>query len=140
MSVQAILAPVLALVLLTFVLLVWMGRVRWEAARAGDVTPNKGSPRTFGWPRKAQLVGDCFHHQLELPPLFYALVAFAMLTREADLLFVVMAWIFVATRYAHAFVHTGANRLKHRFPLFAVGALALMAMWLIFALRILLAV
>lgn len=138
MTVQAILAPVFALVFLAFFLLVWMGRVRFAAGRAGEVTPNKGSPRTFAWPQKAQQVADCFHNQLELPLFFYALVPLAMFTKQADLLFVLMSWVFVATRYGHAFVHTGPNKLKQRFPLFMAGAIILMAMWAIFAVRILL--
>ena len=50
MTVQAVLAPVFALVFLAFALLIWMGRARFAAGRAGEVTPNKGSPRTFAWP------------------------------------------------------------------------------------------
>lgn len=137
MTYPEILAPVFALVLLLFVLLFWMGRERFVAARQGEVKPGPGSPRTFGWPRRAQQVGDCFHLQLELPMLFYVLVPLAMLTKKADLMFVAMSWIFVVSRYLHAVEHTGPNRLKFRFPLFAFGAVTLLAMWLIFALRIL---
>jgi hypothetical protein len=137
MSVQAVLAPVFALVLLAFVLLFWMGRVRLTAVRAGEVKTSRASPRTFEWPGRTQQVSDCFHNQLELPPLFYALVPLAMLTHKADLLFVVLAWIFVATRWAHAFEHTHANRIRLRYPLFAAGVVILAAMWAIFALRVL---
>ncbi|GLK55441.1 hypothetical protein JOD31_000361 [Methylopila capsulata] len=137
MTIQAILAPLFAQVLLTFGLLFWMGHVRFKAARAGLVTPTKGSPRTFGWPEKAQKVADSYHNQLELPVFFYVLVILALITKEADLLFVAMSWIFVASRYAHAFVHTGGNRIKTRFRCYLVGALVLLAMWAIFALRIL---
>ena len=51
----------------------------------------------------------------QLPVLFYVLTAFAMLTRKADLLFVVLAWVFVVTRLVHAAVHTGPNDLRQRF-------------------------
>lgn len=137
MSVQAILAPVFAQVFLAFFLLVWMGRARFAAGRAGQVTKTNGSPRTFGWPDKTRQIADCFHNQLELPILFYALVPLAMLTRKTDLVFVLLSWVFVATRYLHAFEHTGANRLKWRFPLFLAGALTLMAMWIYVAIRVL---
>ncbi|MFD1703539.1 MAPEG family protein [Methylopila henanensis] len=137
MTVQAILAPLFAQVLLTFALMIWMAQTRFAAARAGKVTPNKGSPRTFGWPEKAQQVADSFHNQLELPPLFYVLVTLALVTKEADLLFVAMSWAFVASRYVHAYVHTGRNRTMTRFRCYFVGALILLAMWAIFAIRIL---
>lgn len=138
MTLQAILAPVFAQVLLTFALLFWMGRERFKAAREGTMTRGEGSPRTYGWPDRARNVQDCFHNQLELPILFFALVPLAILARKADLLFVAMAWVFVALRVLHAFEHTGSNRLKRRFPLFAAGAAVLLAMWTIFALRVLL--
>jgi len=137
MTVQAILAPLFAQVFLTFALILWMGKVRFAAARAGQVTPNKGSPRTFGWPQKAQQVADSYHNQLELPVFFYVLVILALITKEADLLFVAMSWVFVVSRYAHAYVHTGRNVLMTRFRCYLVGALVLLAMWAIFAIRIL---
>lgn len=136
MSLQAILAPVFAQALLAFVLLFWMGRERFAAARAGEVSVGRGSPRGFAWPEKAQKVSDCFHNQLELPILFYALVPLAILARKADLIFVLLAWVFVATRYVHAFEHTGRNLLKARFRLYLAGAAALLAMWIYVALRI----
>jgi hypothetical protein len=137
MTGQAILAPVFAQVLLAFALLVWMGRERWTAARSGALKGQKGvSPRRIEWPARAQQVSDCYHHQFELPLLFYVAVALAFVTRSADLVFVALSWVFVATRYVHAFVHTGANRTATRFGWFTAGALTLMAMWLWLALRI----
>ncbi|MFC3693257.1 MAPEG family protein [Chenggangzhangella methanolivorans] len=136
MTVQAVLAPLFAQVLLTFVLLVAMGRARIAAARAGDVKVGRGSPRGFAWPEKAAKVSDCFHNQLELPPLFYAVVTLALVTKTADLVFVGLCWVFVALRYLHAFEHVGTNRVRRRFSLFLAGAIALMALWIWFALKV----
>jgi hypothetical protein len=44
--------------------------------------------------------------------------------------------MFVVTRLVHAFIHTTSNRVSQRFMAFLVGALILMLMWIIFALRI----
>ncbi|RXF67095.1 MAPEG family protein [Hansschlegelia zhihuaiae] len=137
MTVQAIFAPVFAQVMLTFALLVWMGRERWVAVRAGAVKGQKGvSPRRIEWPARAQQVSDCYLNQFELPLLFYVAVGLGFLTRSADLVFVTLSWVFVATRYVHAFVHTGSNRTATRFGWFLVGALILMAMWIWLAARI----
>lgn len=136
MSVQAILAPVFALVLLTFVLLFWMGRERFASVRAGEVKPAEGSPRGFGWRGRAQQVSDCFHHQLELPVFFYVAVTLALVTKTADLAFVLLSWIFVALRVLHAVEHTGPNRILRRFRLFLSGALVLVALWLWFGLKL----
>ena len=51
-----------------------------------------------------------------------------------------MAWLFVLSRLAHAYIHTGTNYVRHRFNAFLVGAVVLLAMWIIFAARILLGV
>ena len=59
-----------------------------------------------------------------------------MITRKADLLFVVLSWVFVASRLVHAFIHTTSNRIQVRFTVFLVGAVVLAVMWIVFALRI----
>ena len=77
-------------------------------------------------------------NQFELPVLFYVLTILGIISKHADLLFVVMAWIFVLTRLAHAFVHCTSNNLRVRGSLFGIGALVLAIMWLIFMIRIML--
>ena len=77
-------------------------------------------------------------NQLELPVLFYVLTILAIITRHADFLFVVLAWVFVALRLLHAYIHVTSNRLTRRFAVFAVGAVVLVVMWVIFIVRILL--
>ena len=139
MTVQAILLPVFVQVALIFLLAVWMLRERAGALRRGEVHPRDiilGQP---AWPARATQVSNSFHNQLQLPVLFFVLVILAMLTKKADLLFVVMSWLFVATRILHVAVHTSANRLGPRFGAYAAGFVLLLAMWVIFALRILLA-
>ena len=84
-----------------------------------------------------QQVSNAYQNQLEVPVLFYVLVVLAILTRKADLLLVAMSWIFVASRLAHALIHTTSNRLQHRFLAFLVGVGTLALMWIIFAVRVL---
>ncbi|MFE1597713.1 MAPEG family protein [Methylobacterium sp. ID0610] len=139
MSLPSVLAPVFVQVLLTFGLLIWTGRARFAAARAGAVKVERIAMGERNWPAPAQQVANAFANQFELPVLFYALTAFAVLTRKADLVFVIMAWAFVLTRIAHAFVYATTNPLMLRFRIFLAGALVLMAMWVVFAVRILLA-
>ena len=139
MSVPAVLLPVFVQVFLTFFFLFWMARERLSVIKSGEVKVRDIALRQPAWPERATQVANTFHNQLELPILFYVLVAFALITRKADLIFVVMSWMFVATRLFHAYVYATTNRLQHRFRVFAVGALILLVMWIIFALRILFA-
>jgi hypothetical protein len=139
MTVQAILAPLFVLVALTFVLLFWMGGARFAAVRRGGVRVGDIALGQSNWPPRVQQISNCYHNQLQLPLLFYVLTVLALLLHKADLLFVVMAWIFVALRIVHAAIHVTSNRVFRRFQAFAAGAIVLLLMWIIFALRVLLA-
>ncbi|AWN45881.1 hypothetical protein DK419_05740 [Methylobacterium terrae] len=139
MSAKAVLAPVFVQVLLTFCLLLWTGRVRFAAARAGAVRLKDISLGERSWPAPVQQVSNAFANQFELPVLFYVLTGLALATRTADHLFVGLAWLFVLTRIVHAGIYATTNVVIRRFQAFLAGAIVLMAMWLVFAATILLA-
>src|ERR1700730_1898804 len=136
MTVQEILAPLFVLVALTFVLLVWMGAVRFAAVRRGEVRGKDIALGQSNWPPRVQQISKCCHNQFQLPVLYYVLTILALFVRKADLLFVVMAWIFVLLRIVHAAIHVTSNRVGHRFLAFAAGMIVLLLMWIIFAVRV----
>src|SRR5262245_54384420 len=138
MSLQAILLPVFVQVGLTFFLMFWMATERTGSIRRGEVKMRDIALRQPGWNEPTTKVGNAFHSQLELPVLFYVLVVLAIIARKADLLFVIMSWIFVVSRIVHVVVHTGSNYVPHRFYAYALGAIMLLIMWIIFAVRVLL--
>ena len=137
MNIQMVLLPVFVQVALTFGLLIWMARTRTASVARGETKIRDIALRQPAWPAQATQISNCYDSQFQLPPLFYVLVILAWVTRQADLVFVVMAWIFVLARLAHAYVHTTSNHVPTRFWVFAVGMLVLLLMWIIFALRIL---
>jgi hypothetical protein len=138
MTVQMVLLPVFVQVALTFGLLFWMARVRTASISSGETKMRDMALGQPVWPARATQISNCYDSQFQLPLLFYVLVILTWTTRQADLIFVVMAWIFVLARLAHAYVHTTSNYVPTRFWVFAVGMLVLLLMWIIFALRILL--
>jgi hypothetical protein len=140
MSIQAALLPLFVEVVLTFVLLFWTGRVRVAAVRRREVHLRDVALREPNWPKWETQIANAYHSQLELPVLFYVLTILVIVMRHANLLFVVLAWVFVASRLVHAYIHVTNNRVSRRFAAFTVGAIALAVMWLIFILRILLGV
>jgi hypothetical protein len=85
------------------------------------------------WPKKATQLGNCLKNQFEFPLLFYALVALALPLRQADLAFVLLSWVFVATRYVHAGIFVTSNDVKQRSLAFFAGAIVLLIMWILFA-------
>lgn len=138
MTYPAILLPAFVQVALIFVLLFWGGAIRVSAVTSGAVRAEDIALGERAWPRRPTLIMNAFHNQFELPLLFFVLVILAMITRKADLLFVVMSWIFVVSRIVHAGIHATSNDIRSRFGAFMVGAIVLLIMWIIFALRILL--
>ena len=138
MSVPMILAPLFVLVILTFVLLFWTANVRVAAVRRGDVHPRDVALREPNWGKQETQIGNAYHNQLELPVLFYMLTILAMATRHADLAFVLLAWVFVALRLVHVYIHITSNHLSRRFAAFAASVIVLAIMWAIFIVRIML--
>ena len=51
---------------------------------------------------------------------------------------VVLAWLFVGLRYAHAGIHVTSNRVHRRFIVYTAGLAVLALFWLWLILRILL--
>jgi hypothetical protein len=81
MNVDVVLAPVFALIALTFALQYWMAYLRIGAVSRGEVHTRDIALRQPNWPVRTTQVGNAYHNQLEQPVLFYVLVAFALLTR-----------------------------------------------------------
>jgi hypothetical protein len=137
MTVQMILLPVFVQVALTFALLIWMASARTASVKRGETKLRDIALGQSAWPAKPMQISNCYDSQFQIPLLFYVLVILAWMTKQADLIFVVMAWIFVLSRLAHAYIHTGSNHVPTRFRVFAVGMIVLLLMWIVFAVRIL---
>jgi hypothetical protein len=138
MSAQMVLLPVFVLVGLTFALLLWMAGVRRQALVGGETRVSDVALGQPNWPTRATQVANSFKNQFELPLLFYILIALALPLRHADLFIVLMSWVFVITRFAHAGIFVTSNDMKQRSLAWFAGVLVLFAMWIYFALRILL--
>jgi hypothetical protein len=138
MPLPFVLLPLFVEVVLTFGLLIWLAFLRRDDMTSGGVKGEDIALREPNWPRKTLQVGYAYSNQFELPVLFYVLTILAIITRHADLLFVILSWIFVLARLVHAFEHTTRNMPMRRGGLFGIGMVVLLVMWLIFIVRILL--
>ena len=112
MMIQGILIPLFIDVALTFGLLLWL-------TAPGDTAAPRGEPGELGL-------------------LFYVLVALLLITKHADLLFVLLAWVFVVLRLARAYIHVTDNNVPRRGMVFLASAIVLAVMWAVFIVRILL--
>jgi hypothetical protein len=138
MSVQMVLLPVFVLVGLTFALLLWMAGARRGALVSGETRLRDIALRQPNWPERATAIGNCFSNQFEIPVLFYVLIALALPLRHADLVIVMLSWVFVVTRFAHAGIFVSSNDVRTRSLAWFAGVLVVFAMWVWFALKILL--
>jgi hypothetical protein len=121
--------PIIAHVALVYVLYMLLGYRRRKMVQAGKVRLSSYRENRDE-PPESLFVKNCIANQFELPVLFYACCILLYITEADNLVAVILAWIFVALRYAQAFVHVTSNRIRYRSPLFATGYIVLGAMWL----------
>jgi hypothetical protein len=139
MSIQFVLLPLFVEVLLTSGVMFGMMYFRTSSLQRGETRLKDIALREPNWPVRATQFGYAFANQFELPVLFYVLTILEIVTRHADLLFVLLAWIFVVMRVLQAWVHVTNNNVRVRGAFYGVGAIILVIMWLIYIVRILLA-
>jgi len=137
MPIQFVLLPLFVQVMLTLVLGLWLAELRRRDFKSGAVQPASISLREPNWPRRTMQATYSFSNQFELPVLFYVLTILSIITRHADVIYLVLAWIFVLSRLAQAYVHVTSNAIQFRGAFFGIGAIVLLAMWVIFMVRIL---
>lgn len=139
MSIQFVLLPLFVEVLLTFGVMFGMMYFRTSSLQRGETRLRDIALREPNWPVRATQFGYAFANQFELPVLFYVLTILEIVTSHADLLFVLLAWIFVVMRVLRAWVHVTNNNVRVRGAFYGVGAIILVIMWVIYIVRILLA-
>ena len=113
MSARIVLLPVFILAIFSLVVLLWSKRGRAYVEAGSEI------PGSF-----------------DLQFLFYTLIALALPLRHADLVIVLLSWVFVVTCFASAGLVSTID--KQRALAWKAGAMVLLAMWIYFALRMLL--
>ena len=125
-----------AQVLLTIILLILMGRERIPRVMSGEVAIKDIAVDRSAYPLKARLLSNCFDNQFQLPILFYVAGLLTLWAGAVSWLELLLAWAFVALRYAHAAIHITTNRVEHRFAAYTAGLAVLCALWLWLVLRL----
>lgn len=127
MSQASILAPVLAMVLLTFIVWVYMFVRRIGFIQGNEITPEQlavpGALAELS-PPEVSNPSDNFQNLLEMPVLFYVLALILFATNRVDGIHLAAAWVFVAFRYLHSAVHCSVNIVMLRFYLYLISSLA----------------
>ena len=135
MNQTVILWPVIAQVVLVFVVYVVLGIRRTEAVKSGAAKVGQFKTRTTE-PDVSATAANNVLNQFELPVLFYVGCLALLLITGVSYLTLTLAWLFVLTRYCHAWVHLTSNYLRHRSMLFFAGAVLIALLWLCLALKL----
>ena len=126
---QATIWPMIAHVALVVVLYLLLSARRMRAVREGRARPEQFRENREE-PAESLVVKNAIANQFELPMLFYAVSILLYLVDADNPVTVAGGWLFVALRYAHAYVHVTSNRLRYRRPLFIAGLLVLVLLWI----------
>src|SRR5882672_9898062 len=131
---KALIQPVVALVVLTAIVALLMAVYRNVALIRGAVSARYFRTYTADGPAEwVERPARAYMNLLELPVLFYVACLLMLTTGRYDSVQVSLAWVFVITRYVHAFVYIGFNYVPLRFTAFLTGVLTLLVIWTRFA-------
>lgn len=129
---KPLLLPLLAQVMLTFIVLIALYAERIREMKERNVDPEQMKTRS-DWQGKlpsSETSADNFMNLFESPVLFYVAILLALILMLQDRILVVLAWSYVASRYLHSFIHITYNQVMHRFTVFIFSCFVLLAMWM----------
>jgi hypothetical protein len=135
----ALLAPVIALVLWTHVMWLWMYATRLPAISAArmkldpEVPPKELMNRL---PARVRWKADNYNHLFEAPTLFYAVALTLAVLGDTSSLSLQLAWAYVGLRVAHSIFQSLVNKIEVRFALFSLSSLVLIGLSIRAALQV----
>jgi hypothetical protein len=123
--------PVVVQALLTLLIYVRLINVKVRELKAGKVDMPRRGLHEDAWPDSVLQINNSIRNQFELPVLFYVGCFILWGLKAVGAVALVLAWLFVASRIAHAWVHLGSNYIPNRRRLFTAGWWILLAMMLL---------
>jgi hypothetical protein len=73
--------------------------------------------------------GNNLRNLFEFPVLFYVALVVAAIVQRTEILFLILAWLYVGLRIGHSIVHLTFNKVPVRFVFFFASNLVLLALW-----------
>jgi hypothetical protein len=126
--VNAILQPVVALLIWSLVMWLWMLVTRIPAMLAQKIVLDPNVPPkelTHELPARVRWKADNYNHLMEAPTLFYAAALVVALTDATNAAALMAAWAYVVLRVMHSLVQVLINHILTRLFLFVLSTLAL---------------
>jgi len=130
-------APLLAMVVLTFAVMIHVFVCRVRSVRTGAVRMSYFRVMKGEAPEQIEATARHFANLFEMPILFYVVAVLILALGSETPLLVALAWGFVAARVVHSVIHLTYNNVRHRLAAFAVANLFLLLMWILVAVKML---
>jgi len=135
-------AALLIYALLVFMVMLVLGRRRFEAAKAGlfpkDYFKVYRSDAATLLPVRAEQASRNYSNLFEMPLLFVTATFLLLVSGWQSGFTASMSLAFILTRCLHSFVHLGSNKIKWRFRLYLLSTSILALVWGAIALKFLL--
>ena len=130
MHISPLLGPVVALVIWSIVMLVWMAIKRGPlVGNSREIPPgSRGVDLEARHPGTAHWPAHNYQHLMEQPTIFYAIVLTLVLMGFDHPINVWLAWGYVALRIIHSIVQATINVVPIRFLLFLLSSLCLVGL------------
>jgi hypothetical protein len=117
--------PVLAQLLIPVLVLLLNGKRKSADVKSGQFDREKAAMDNEAWSKPVVLTSKNLANQFQLPVIFYVLCLILASIDAVAMVTLAVAWVFVATRYVHAYVHVSTNYVPVRMRAFLLGALTL---------------
>ena len=134
MEYSPLVAPIVALVAWTLIVMLWMLVTRMQEFRRLGITLGKIPDGARGLDLEgkaeasAQWKSHNYNHLMEQPTIFYAIViALAMMGMDQPIN-VWLAWGYVALRVLHSLIQCTSNIVRFRLPVFGLASLCLLGL------------
>ena len=121
--------PMFAMVLLTFAVAIHLFRLRVKAVKSGSMRLSQFRLNTGDAPDAMAQAARNYTNLFEVPLLFYVAGTLAITLGLQTPTLVVIAWIFVAARALHSWIHLHSNNVIHRLRAYMLGNICVLAMW-----------
>jgi hypothetical protein len=120
-------APVVALVIWSLIMLIWLYVTRIPAMAKAQIKPQQTTRAQMEALPVANVASN-YNHLMEQPTIFYAICFALQFLGEANDINIGLAWLYVALRVVHSLVQATANVIVVRFSIFVLASLVLAAL------------
>ena len=121
--------PVLAQILIPVLVLLLNGMRKNDDVKSGSFDRERAAMDNEAWSMPVVLTSKNLANQFQLPVIFYVLCLILATLDAVNILTLVVAWLFVITRYVHAYVHVSTNYVPNRLRAFLLGVFFLLLLF-----------